>query len=203
MIVNNKYKFVFVHIQKTAGTSITKLLFELEKTEHLKHYHSFIGSTNISEYDNFFKFCFVRNPFDRIISWYNMMVNKGIHNDFSQYLLSNSKNFSDFLNLTEVIFETNPLECNGNDPYPKSISFNQIDYISDNDGNILVDFIGRFENINEDYNNIMEKIGVTNLPLLHLNKFDHKDYRTYYTDKDIEKVYNMYKKDIELFGYEF
>jgi len=49
----------------------------------------------------------------------------------------------------------------------------------------------------------MEKIGVNNIPLHHLNKFDHKDYRTYYTDKDVEKVYNMYKRDIEYFSYEF
>lgn len=203
MIINNKYNFLFIHIQKTAGTSVTNSLNKIEETKQLYYPHSMINILNVRNYQNYFKFCFVRNPFDRLLSWYNMIINKGVHNDWSDYLLKNSDNFSEFLNLTEIIIEKNPLESMYEIEYPKSISFNQLDYISDNNGNILVDFIGRFEIINEDYNKIMEKINVKDLPLPHLNKFDHKDYRNYYTDKDVEKVYEMYKRDIEYFGYEF
>jgi hypothetical protein len=203
MILNKKYNFLYVHIQKTAGTSISHKLFELDNTVLLNYAHSFIDSIDYSTYNKFYKFCFVRNPFDRLVSWYNMMLHKGVHNDFSEYLLVNSKNFSEFINLTKIIYEKNKLEWDGKTPYPKSIGFNQLDYVSDNEGNVLVDFIGRFENLNEDYDKIIEKIGVKNLPLPHLNKFEYKDYRTYYTDKDIEKVYKMYEKDIKYFGYEF
>lgn len=202
MIVNNKYSFLFVHIQKTAGTSITECLHKIDGTKIIGNSHSFISHNSVEKLDDYFKFCFVRNPWDRLVSWYNMMVTKRTHNDFSSYLLNNSNNFSEFLELTDVIYETCYLEWDKMIPYPKSISFNQLDYISDNDGNILVDFIGRFENINEDYNKIMKEIG-SNYPLPHLNKFDHKDYRNYYTDKDIEKVYNLYKRDIDYFGYRF
>jgi hypothetical protein len=203
MILNKKYNFLYVHIQKTAGTSISYRLFELDNTVLLNYGHSFIDSVDYSTYNKFYKFCFVRNPFDRLVSWYNMMLHKGVGNDFSKYLLTNSKNFSEFINLTKIIYETNKLEWDGKNPYPKSIGFNQLDYVSDNKGNVLVDFIGRFENLNEDYDKIIEKIGVKNLPLPHLNKFEYKDYRTYYTDKDIEKVYKIYEKDIKYFGYEF
>ena len=78
-----------------------------------------------------------------------------------------------------------------------------MNYISDNEGNILVDFIGRFENINDDFEIIKSKIGITNIKLEHLNKFEHRNYREYYSDNDIEKVYKMYEHDIKYFNYEF
>lgn len=202
MILNDKYNFLFVHIQKTAGSSITNVLNSLEFTYSLNHSHSFITSVEY-KYDSYFKFTFVRNPWDRLVSWYNMMLNKSIHNDFSRYLLNNSTNFSQFLNLTEIINETNEHNDFIKTDYPKSIAFNQLDYISDNKGNVLMDFIGKFENLENDFRQIMEKIGVKDYSLLHLNKFEHGDYRNYYTDEDIEKVYKIYKRDIEYFNYKF
>ena len=202
MIINKKYGFLFVHIQKNAGSSIKKELSNFEDTSEYKYWHSFIDP-EIENLQNYFKFCFVRNPWDRLVSWYNMMLSKGIHNDFSGYLLSNSKNFSEFLDLTNIIYETNKFECNDLYLYPKSISFNQLDYVSDNDGKILVDFIGKFENLQEDYNQICDKIKIKSFRLEKINQYNHKDYKSYYNDRDIEKVYNLYKRDIEYFDYKF
>jgi chondroitin 4-sulfotransferase 11 len=81
MILNKKYKFIFVHIQKNAGSSIKKSLLSFENSEQHKYSHSFID-TEIGNFEDHFKFCFVRNPWDRLVSWYNMMLNKGIHNYF-------------------------------------------------------------------------------------------------------------------------
>jgi chondroitin 4-sulfotransferase 11 len=203
MIVNNKKKFLFIHIQKTAGSSITKNLHQVEGTLSLYNTHSMINMLDINYYQNYYKFCFVRNPWDRLYSWYKMMIKKQIHNSFSKYLLENSKNFSEFLELTDIIYETKDSEFNENFPYPKSLSFNQLDYITDDNGIILVDFIGRFELLEEDYNKIMEKIGINNIFLPHINKSTNGEYRHFYTDNDIEKVYNMYKRDIDYFGYKF
>lgn len=201
MIINNEKLFFFVHIQKTAGTSISEVLFKIKNTKSLNYSHSFINSVNENDYNDYFKFCFVRNPFERLVSWYEMFINKGIHNDFSEYILKNSNNFSEFLDLTNIIYEKNISEY-VSQPYPKSISFNQLDYISNN-GKILVDFIGRFETINSDFDFIMNKIGITDYNLPYLNKFNCGNYRRYYSDKDIEKVYNLYKKDIDFFDYKF
>jgi hypothetical protein len=203
MIINHKYKFIFVHIQKTAGSSISNVLSNIDGTESILYPHSFINAIDFEQYNEYFKFCFVRNPWDRLFSWYKMMLKKGVHNDFSKYLLENSRSFSEFLNLTDIIYETSRLEWDEYASYPKSISFNQLDYITDNNGNVLVDFIGRFESLEEDYNKIMEKIGIPNLPLPHINQSSNGDYKNFYTDKDIEKVYNMCKKDIDYFGYKF
>lgn len=203
MIINHRYKFIFIHIQKTAGTSITNSLFELPETKHLHHPHSKLNTIDLDNYKDYIKFCFVRNPFDRLVSWYNMILQKGIHNDWSKYILENSNSFSEFLDLTEVINETNSIELISEIEYPKSISHNQIDYITDKSGNIQSDFIGRFENINEDFAKISDMIGFKYLSLPYLNSFNHKQYRNYYKDSDIEKVYNLYKKDIDYFNYHF
>lgn len=202
MIINHKYKFIFIHIQKTAGTSITNSLYGIEGTENLHHSHSMLNSIDINEFKDYFKFCFVRNPFDRLLSWYNMILKKGLHNDWSNYILKNSTNFSEFLNLQDVILEKNPLELQSLVDYPKSLTFNQLDYVTDNLGRIQCDFFGRFENINQDFEYLSEKLNIK-LELNHLNKFEHKLYKEYYNDKDVKIVENLYKKDLEYFKYTF
>jgi chondroitin 4-sulfotransferase 11 len=202
MIINDKHKFIFVHIQKTAGTSITDALFKIPETYQLNHSHSMLNTINIEDYKDYFKFCFVRNPFDRLFSWYNMILQKGFHNEWSNYILKNSTSFSEFLNLQDVILEKNPLELQSSIDYPKSIIFNQLDYIKDSLGNIRCDFIGRFENIENDFNHISNRLQIET-HLSHLNKFSHKSYKDYYSEIDVKKVEELYKHDIDYFQYKF
>lgn len=200
MLINNKLNFAFIHIQKTAGMSISSTLINLPETEEIKEKHAFI--TRIPQQDRYFKFTFVRNPWDRLYSWYNMMINKGIHNSFSDYLLNNSSNFSEFLDCTKIISEEvdyGPLEI----PYYKSISFNQLDYISNEHGKICADFIGRFENLQNDFDKVLNILGVERINLPHENKFEHDNYKKYYTKEDAEKVFKLYQRDIEYFNYSF
>lgn len=204
MIINNNKKFAFIHIQKTAGSSITKVLSTIPGSTFMSAQHSFI--TYLNDPNKYFKFAFVRNPWDRLYSWYNMMISKGKHNDFSIYLLNNSKNFSQFLDCTEIIQEKQfdrSKDVNFKDPYYKSISFNQLDYISNKDGKMIADFVGKFENLNEDFKKLTTMIDIPDVRLPHINRFNHDDYRKYYTGKDIEKVAKMYERDIKYFGYSF
>lgn len=202
MVINHEHRFLFVHIQKTGGTSITKALFRVEGTRSLDHAHSMIGALDPSVYRGYLSFGFVRNPFDRLVSWWNMKVHKGVCNDFSRYLLSRGNGFSQFLDMKAVINERNPAEVSGPAAYPKSIAFNQLDYLAGPDGRLAVDFIGRFENLDEDFAEICRRIGVR-LELPHLNSFQRRHYREYYTPEDIEKVRAMCKRDLEYFNYDF
>ena len=99
--------------------------------------------------------------------------------------------------------EKDPKLVDDNQPEMKSIAFNQLDYITDRNGKICVDFIGRYENLQEDFNKVLKDIGLPAMQLKHLNKFDRENYRSYYTEEDIEKVKKLYKRDIEYFGYKF
>jgi len=202
MIVNDNYRFSFVHIQKTGGTSITDFLFTINGTR-LEGYHHGMYSHPLPSYEKYFKFCVVRNPWARLVSWYEMMRRKKVHNDFSAYLLTRANHFSDFLSQTEIIFEKNEKEWDGVNPYPKSIAFNQVDYISDGSGRILVDHICRFERLGQEFREICQRFGITS-ELLHVNRNPNPmDYRSYYTPRNADLVKVMYRKDIETFGYRF
>lgn len=205
MIINNNKNFAFIHIQKTAGSSISSVLSKINGSQ-FSNVHDFI--INLNSPEKYFKFAFVRNPWDRLYSWYNMMICKGKHNSFSKYLLDNSSNFSQFLDCTEIIEEKEDKVIKNkliisNNLYYKSLSFNQLDYILDKNGNVMADFVGKFENLNQDFNYVMSVIKENKYTLPHINKFRHDNYRKYYTDKDVEKVAKLYKRDIEYFKYSF
>ena len=79
----------------------------------------------------------------------------------------------------------------------------QKDFIYSDSGEKLVDFVARFETLDEDFDIICKKIGIKSLKLPHLNVSDRDHYRKYYTQETQELVQEFYKEDIELFGYSF
>ena len=78
----------------------------------------------------------------------------------------------------------------------------QSKYIADKQGNILMDFVGRFENMEADFSEICEKLGIERR-LPHKNRSKHSSYQKYYTDKSYRLVKKAFEEDIALFNYEF
>lgn len=195
-IGNNNSRIMFIHLPKTGGTSI-KMTNTIKNLYYIGHNDRYGKYKFLKDYDKnllneCFKFCFVRNPYDRLVSTFFYL-------QISKYE-EDKKDAEKFINKYEDFksFVLNQLT--------KSETFEQIHlrplytWICDDNYNLIPNFIGKVENYNNDIRTI-NKITGLNIPIKHINKSEHKHYSEYYDDEIKEIVYNIYKKDFELFGY--
>lgn len=222
------FNCLFVHIPKTAGQSIEQffmnrlqldwdrdreaLLLQSNEdpsrgTEKLAHLSASeyveCGYVSPEEYSRYFKFSFVRNPWTRILSEYRY------RNYFSH------RSFRDFV--------LNKLPQPGWDDKYRHI-MPQYDMLHDSQGNLLVDFVGRFESLQQDFDAVCETLGIAGSNLPHRNKSDKKSrdlkrrvrnmllvngenrlhsMEDFYDDETRDAVAAYYRNDIETFGYQF
>ncbi|KPL55832.1 hypothetical protein ABB55_11425 [Prosthecomicrobium hirschii] len=114
---------------------------------------------------------------------------------FAVYVLQRATTFDEFLrNATDEIADIDG---------EKWIFRNQIDYLSDRNGNVMVDFIGRFESLSEDISKVSQRVLGRSVEFPHLNASGRSDYRSYYTDELADLVARRYARDIQTFGYSF
>ena len=217
MLLSNRYNFLFVHIAKTGGTSVRTALQKLRWRDPL-FYPQFICSrlSHITDhrigskfprhskiiaakemlpaelFERLFKFAFVRNPWDLQVSSFHH-----IKRERPQFM-NGIDDFNEFMR-----WKFNPER-----PYQYHIDTSlewQSDYLIDLHGNLLTDFIGHQENLQEDFKSVCEKIGIKTIQLPFKRKASDrkKDYRSYYQDDTAEMVANHFARDIELLEYQF
>ena len=199
-MISHEHKFIFVHINKTAGSSIKHSLRSCPH-ENLGHE---ILSESINKCqgdpDEYFKFTFVRNPWDKIVSnyFFRMGFCKRTQKlSFKDWVTNSTKKKSPTFDNYSFLY------CFAQRP--------QLDWISDRNGKLLVDFIGRFENLHEDFNIICDRLEIPRQELSYKNKStlrnpkDHgrKHYGELYDDETKEIIEERFAKDIEYFGYKF
>ncbi len=206
MLLSADKKFLFVHIQKTGGSSIGTVL--RERVPDVRH---FLGTHDFAVkawdalgdgWGSYFSAAFVRNPWERMVSWYEMIRQQGKKNaeglsslKFWHYVLERASTFEEFLyECTDTIEDRDG--C-------KSILFNQIDYIADSSGAVMVDFVGRFERLEQDAQGLFERLGLGQVSLPQVNRSDHGSYRVYYSEETRGLVEERFARDIAYFGYEF
>ena len=130
-------------------------------------------------------------------SFYEDKVNKKIQNLFNnkyREIFSSEMSFSDFV---KAVASINDLVANR---HFKS----QYLFLTDKKQNLIVDFIGRFENLEKDFDFVLNKLNIKkNIELPHFNKTKHKHYSEYYTEETRKLVEKRYRKDIKMFGYKF
>lgn len=194
---------IFVHIQKTGGSSIAATIGQ---KVYSPHKHRFASELKLihgaAVWDAAYKFAFVRNPWDRLVSWWAMIEQfRPQHeqgrdlNNFFKYVHSNARTFEEFIvNCPDDIEDDNGKKC---------ILRNQIDYTVDENGASMVDFIGKFENLHVDFNHVLKTVGREPRPLPHHNKTPHRPYQEYYSPRTRAIIEEAYAKDIATFGYRF
>lgn len=182
--------FIFIHVPKTAGTSVVRTLGIPRIHETASDIRNRLGARR---WEGKFKFAFVRNPWDRAVSLFHFAAgpSRGLCN--SRYI---ALSFREWLKFAYV--DRHPLYFD----FPHSFG-PQLEWISDLDGNVIVDFVGRFENLRQDFATICARLGLSTAVLPHYGASKHDDYRSYYKDEDVDIIAKWYKKDIEHFGYAF
>jgi Sulfotransferase family len=214
MLISYSHRFIFIHIYKVAGTSIADALerytakgvdrrspmlrflrslgvhrlvprYRLRKVRAQRHATARAIRAELPPeiFDEFYKFAFVRNPWDWQVSLYHFALNDPSH---AQHQFTKSfKSFEKYL------------EWRVDGHYRL-----QKDFVVDDQGQLIVDFVGRYETLARDFATICNRVGIDNPGLPHHRPSAHRDYRTYYTPRTAALVAEAFKEDIEFFGYE-
>lgn len=212
-------KFIFTHITKTGGVSVHNALkskcdFRNTDRQHRKLVEDEKIILNIDSkdtLDNYFKFCVVRNPWERYVSQYFYRINARGSTDFFASLGTSftkekikSVSFRDMLiRLHKKSFDKNNYQMNGLSIYDYHLGGGQLNWVK-RKGLVVCDYFCRLENIQDDFDIVCDKIGIDKVKLGFLNKGKYeKPYYEYYDDETIEIVASHAKEDIERFGYKF
>ena len=205
MIISHSHKFIFIHIYKVAGTSIgdalrgyahfpskvnkAKSFLGMAPNIFCNDFYGHIKANDLKEkipakiFDGYFKFAFVRNPWDWQVSLYHFALQTPKHHQHE--LIKNMESFDEYI------------EWRVN----KELRL-QKDFIYDEE-NLLVDYVGHLENIEQDFSEICNYLNVREVHLSTRNKSKHRNYRDYYTEYSKKLVEEAFAKDIEAFKYKF
>ena len=193
---------IFIHVPKAAGTSVRRALYGT-KSFHIPAIRYLAADKD--RFERYFKFCFVRNPWDRVCSAYHYLWIKR-HADqsfpdhrWASHYLSEIKNFGEFV----ARLDDDQDFCVTVRRY---IHFrDQADWVTapGNRTRPLVDFIGRYERLDEDYRALETRLGLSvPLPSERVRR-DRRDFRELYDSRMVDVIARIYATDIELFGYNF
>lgn len=217
MILNKSKKYVFIAVPKTAGTTITRHLMDIDEAppkNYIKQkFHWPIHNINTRyQQPDYFKFGFVRNPWDRMVSsWFDFAFdpthlfawNRDIRGREYNYLFCYNKIHEEFKTFENFIMNFKNTEW-GEDVHFQTATW----YLWNEQRQEFVDFIGRYENLEKDFNYCLKKIGHKSVDLSNMKKWRKtnrtKKYQPYYTNKQmIEQIAKLFEDDLKNFGYVF
>jgi hypothetical protein len=202
LIYSQQARILFTHISRTGGVTITESLREqlpditniLGQHDSLVMARSELGKTHFQEA---FKFAIVRNPWDRLMSWYTL-IGKSTQIDEDEILDPESKYWKLFDSFLEK-WSSEKIIIDG----VKRRKLSQWAQLVDAEGQLLTNQIGRFETYQQDNEQIFKKI---NLKFNHNVKFNsskHLHYSLYYSNFGRELVESLFHEDVNHFEYHF
>ena len=205
-------EFIFLHVPRTGGTSIRKslgssceLIVQAGDHEDMADIRRVIGR-NSSIWQDYVKFAFVRNPWDRLVSAFFYLSDDGTNfvdkRVGNLYIAKYDKDFQEFVkNIVSWFDAPAPFVTykHGKSPHLRQ----QVHFLCDEAGKVDLGFVGRYEKLEDDYEYITEILDLEVPPLTRELASEHRDYREYYDDETIDIVAKYYSDDISTFNYSF
>jgi len=209
MLISHARKFVYIHVNRTGGSSFASVLephvdheqtndrankllssIGLQRDPRKVHFRAHDPASAVQRrwpkemFDAYFKFAFVRNPYSWLVSMYHRIQGTPSHRHNA--LVKGMSGYGEYID-----FEI-----------ARSRRF-QHTFVLGRDDELIVDFIGRFERLQADFDHVCERLSLDRFELPRLGGRKQVDYREMYDDTTRDKVARHWKKDIELFEYDF
>ncbi len=206
MIISFRHQFIFTAIPKTATQSLRVALrpqlapndweqcvlfekknFPVETLAEIGHGHLSLREIKPfilpQMFENYFKFCVVRNPFERFVS-------------FCRFINRDSRKMqTDAPGTMKQIISDKSI-------HEKILFRPQFEFVTDKSENLLVDYICRFENLQKDFDEVCGKLNFPQTNLGKINSTDSTKYRNFYDEELTQMVREFYQKDFEIFDYQ-
>ena len=197
-LICHRRGFVFLHIPKTAGTSVRRALggfLEPLRLSWLGDGYKHMTARHVAErygnriFERYFTFCFVRNPWERMVSFYTYH-RQGNGSALAQSTIRYCRSHA-FTEFVEQYINRDLWQGP------------QLDWITLDDGTLAVDFVGRTERLQQDWLVVCERVGLPAVELPRRNGSRHGSYTSYYDARTRALVERAHARDIEAFGYRF
>lgn len=197
--ISDKYRCIFIHVPKCAGTSLKQVL-DLPGRGHPPW--NWFAENFPRKWKSYLKFAIVRNPWDRFVSayvyakmkqsyWHNERA--GLHPD---YPLLSTKTFEECCFIAQKQRQVLRHES----WYPQHLWLAQQ---LNRQCRLMVDLVLRYEKLDEDIALISTRLGLEPIELPRINVSQHSCYRDYYNEETRTVVADLYATDVALFGYQF
>jgi hypothetical protein len=186
---NPSKKLIYYKPGKAAGTSIFRHILQpmggwIIQKDNPKEFSQWIESITDDEMDKYFKFIFVRNPFARLVSFWNDYKERvPFNSDFKEHVKNKNNFFKDDIP-TLLHHQT------------------QSSLIESPDGSKSnLNFIGKVENIDEDWKTLCSMANIPYVPMVQSQAKSHAHHASFYDKETAKIVADMYERDFEMFGY--
>lgn len=208
MLISDSHEFIFLRMRKVASTSMKAILLPLcvprpeGRIAHLRsrawlewNYHKYVFRAHddiraarrrmpADRFDRYFKFAFVRNPWNRLVSEYEFLLKRPKHGRHAR--VRKLDGFKQFIQMQ----------------IPRRDAY-QINMLCDAKGNLSMDFVGKLENLQADWQIVCERIGIPHQPLPVRNATQRGHFQDYYDAESRQLVAEHWAREIKLFNYRF
>ena len=190
----DEHRALFIHVPKSAGRSIVRGLFDVRSVEHAPA--DWYQLLDPGKFDDYYKFTFVRNPWDRAVSAYTYLLQGG------SAASAEDRQWSEFVGSFDSFDDFARSWITPDNVMRYALFTPQVAFLKDRFGRIDMDFIGRFETLAEDFATVAARLGV-DASLPHINSSRKQGYHAFYSDASRDAVARAYAEDIDSLGYRF